>query len=183
MAVGAVVRRGPDILLVSESGDAEERVWALPGGAVLPAESVAAALQRTVSADTGLPGVLAGALIWVARHRVGGEDFTSYGFEALGDGPGLPGGGTPLASGAEWVRADEAIGRLAKMWFAPIREPAVGYLTGRAVPATLWTWPAAPDGDPEVLPALFRHGDRELIGEDLPGRVDRTSPPATSGPE
>jgi hypothetical protein len=26
------------------------------------------------------------------------------------------------------------------MWFAPIREPAVAYLTGRARVATLWTW-------------------------------------------
>jgi ADP-ribose pyrophosphatase YjhB (NUDIX family) len=163
VAVGAIVRRGPDILLVSE-----DDVWALPGGAVPPEESVGAALHRTISTDTGLSGVLAGALIWVARYTVGGERFTSYGFELLGtDGS--------LGPHAEWVRADEAIERLAKMWFAPIREPAVAYLTGRAVPATLWTWPGAADGEPEVIPELFLRSDKE--------EEDRTSPPATPGPE
>jgi ADP-ribose pyrophosphatase YjhB (NUDIX family) len=172
VAVGAVVRRGPDILLVSEKIGDEELVWALPGGAVLPKESVQTALHRTVAADTGLAGVMVGALIWVVRYTVGGEDFTSYGFELLG---GVGQDEPVLSPAAEWVRADEAIERLAKMWFAPIREPAVAYITGRAVPATLWTWPGAPDGDPEVLPSLFREGDL--------GEGDRTSPPATPGPE
>lgn len=167
VAVGAVVRRGPDILLVSEATEDAEPVWALPGGAVLPKESVLAALHRTVAADTGLSGVLVGAMVWVARYAVGGEDFTSYGFELLG---GVGGDEPVLGPVAEWVRADAAIERLAKMWFAPIREPAVAYITGRAVPATLWTWPGALDGEPEVLPELFREGDR-------------TSPPATPGPE
>lgn len=176
VAVGAVVRRGPDILLVSEQTGDEELVWALPGGALLPKESVQAALHRTVAADTGLSGVLVGALIWVTRYTVGGEDFSSYGFELLG-GLGKKGeeDEPSLSPTAEWVRADEAVERLAKMWFAPIREPAVAYITGRAVPATLWTWPGAPDGDPEVLPSLFREGDLE--------EGDRTSPPATPGPE
>ena len=167
VAVGAVVRRGPDILLVSEEAEDAEPVWALPGGAVLPKESMLTALHRTVTADTGLSDVLVGALIWVVRYTVGGEDFTSYGFEVLG---GVGGDERALAPAAEWVRADAAIERLAKMWFAPIREPAVAYITGRAVPATLWTWVGAPDGEPEVLPGLFREGDR-------------TSPPATPGPE
>jgi hypothetical protein len=39
------------------------------------------------------------------------------------------------------------------MWFTPIRDPAVAYLTGRAPAATVWSWSRL-DGPPEVVPQL-----------------------------
>lgn len=173
LAVGAIVRRGPDILLISQdSGEEPEPVWALPGGQVQQGETIPAALRRTVATDTGLSTVLAGALIWVAQYEIGGASFASYGFEMLG-GHVFP--EEPLATGALWVRADEAITRLARMWFAPIREPALGYLTGRAVPATLWTWTAL-DGRPETVPTLF--ADRSVPDAVIPGEVIPDDPGA-----
>ena len=142
LAVGAIVRRGSDILLVSERTDDEpEPVWALPGGMVAPGES----LLRKVAEETGLVSVQAEMLLWVARYSVGGQAFEALGFAVAGDGDG--------AGDSEWVPLDEAVSRLERMWFAPIREPAVAYLSGRAVVATLWSWQRL-DGPPETVPEL-----------------------------
>ena len=141
LAVGAIVRRDDEILLVPE-GDGDEQVWALPGGAVEPDESVPAALVRKVSAETGLFHVRVGPLLWVARYDVGGESWTTYVFEMWSD-EDHPG----------WIGVGEAVERLSAMWFPPIREPAVRYLEGRAAVATLWSW-ARLDEPPEVTPEL-----------------------------
>jgi ADP-ribose pyrophosphatase YjhB (NUDIX family) len=135
--VGAVVRRGGDVLLVPE-----DETWALPGGVVEPNESVAAALDRKVTEETGLSDVQVGPLLWVARYEVGGEAWQTYGFEVRSeeDDPG-------------WVPVADAIERLSAMWFPPLRAPAVRYLEGRTAVATLWTWTRL-DQEPEVLPAL-----------------------------
>ncbi|WP_426510605.1 NUDIX domain-containing protein [Dactylosporangium sp. McL0621] len=123
LAVGAVLRRGKDVLLISDPPD-----WALPGGAVEPGEPVLA----KVSQEAGFASVLAERLLWVARYPAGGVEYEMLGFEVTGVGP-------HDGSGA-WVPLEEAIDRLGRMWFAPIREPAVAYLTGRARVATHWAW-------------------------------------------
>ncbi|MFI5907198.1 NUDIX hydrolase [Dactylosporangium sp. NPDC051541] len=123
LAVGAVVRRGKDVLLISDPPD-----WALPGGAVDAGEP----LLAKVAKEAGYASVLAERLVWVARYPAGGVEYEMLGFEVTGVGP-------HDGSGA-WVPMEEAVDRLARMWFAPIREPAVAYLTGRARVATLWTW-------------------------------------------
>ncbi|GGM20224.1 hypothetical protein GCM10007977_021850 [Dactylosporangium sucinum] len=136
VAVGAVVRRGKDILLVRDGDD-----WALPGGAVADGEPL---LDR-VAAEAGYAGVIAERLLWVARYRAGGRRYEMIGFEVTGVGPHRGGG--------EWVEVGEAARRLAAMWFAPIREPAVAYLTGRARVATLWSWPDL-GGEPDTVPSV-----------------------------
>ncbi|GAA3284831.1 hypothetical protein GCM10020218_043630 [Dactylosporangium vinaceum] len=123
LAVGAVVRRGKDVLLISDPPD-----WALPGGAVEPEEP----LLAKVAKESGYSSVLAERLVWVARYPAGGVEYEMLGFEVTGVGP-------HDGSGA-WVPIEEAVERLGRMWFAPIREPAVAFLTGRARVATLWTW-------------------------------------------
>jgi ADP-ribose pyrophosphatase YjhB (NUDIX family) len=156
LAVGAIVRRGSDILLVSERSDDEpEPVWALPGGTVADGESVGEALRRRVAGETGLARVRAGRLLWLARYTVGGEGFETLAFEVL---EGVPYTAKSVNKGAllppaEWVPVDEAVDRLSRMWFTPIRDPAVAYLTGRAPAATVWTWSRL-DGPPEVVPQL-----------------------------
>jgi 8-oxo-dGTP diphosphatase len=148
LAVGAIVRRESDILLVSQQADAEEPpVWALPGGVVEPGETVHDALLRDVRTDTGL-NVRPGPLLWVARYELGGATWQSYGFAAVPDDPSAEPG-----TGAGWFPFVEAVDKLADMWFAPIREPAVQYLVGRAAAATLWTW-ASLENAPDVVPAL-----------------------------
>lgn len=143
LAVGAIVRRGKDVLLVREAGGEPggDPVWALPGGSVEPGE----ALLAKVAQEAGYAAVLAERLLWVARYAAGGVRYEMLGFEVTGVGP-HDGTGE-----REWVPLPAAVERLGRMWFAPIREPAVAYLTGRARVATLWDW-AALDGEPVVTP-------------------------------
>ncbi|WP_432986718.1 NUDIX hydrolase [Dactylosporangium sp. CA-233914] len=139
LAVGAVVRRGKDVLLISDPPD-----WALPGGAVEAGEPLLAKAGQ----EAGYASVIAERLVWVARYVAGGVAYEMLGFEVTGVGP-------HDGSGA-WVPLPEAVERLGRMWFAPIREPAVAFLTGRARVATLWTWTdldAAPVTHPPVAPA------------------------------
>ncbi|MDG6104436.1 hypothetical protein Daura_07660 [Dactylosporangium aurantiacum] len=134
LAVGAVVRRGKDVLLVGD-GDA------LPGGAVEDGTPLLAKVAR----EAGYAGVTAERLLWVARYRAAGDDYAMLGFEVTGVGAHDGSG--------EWVHLTEAVERLGRMWFAPIREPAVAYLTGRARVATLWTWTEL-DGAPATVPGV-----------------------------
>jgi hypothetical protein len=135
LAVGAVVRRGKDVLLVGDDADA------LPGGAVAAGEPMLAAVTR----DAGFAAVTAERLLWVARYATGGVGYEMLGFEVTGVGAHDGSG--------EWVDLDEAVRRLERMWFAPIREPAVAYLTGRARVATAWTW-AALSEPPVTVPEV-----------------------------
>ncbi|MFC4996753.1 NUDIX domain-containing protein [Dactylosporangium cerinum] len=140
LAVGAVVRRGKDVLLVSETLDGD-LVWALPGGAVGPGEP----LLAKVAQEAGFTAVTAERLLWIARYTAGGAGYEMFGFEVTGVGPHDGSG--------EWVPLAAAVERLGRMWFAPIREPAVGYLTGRARVATVWTW-AALEREPVTVPPV-----------------------------
>ena len=121
-------------------------MWALPGGLVRPGETVHDALLRDVREDTGL-NVNPGPLLWVARYELAGATWQAYGFTVTPDGDDTP------REGSVWLPFLDAVDRLADMWFAPIREPAVQYLVGRAPSATLWTW-ASLDAEPDVVPPL-----------------------------
>jgi ADP-ribose pyrophosphatase YjhB (NUDIX family) len=147
LAVGAIVRRGSDVLLTREDAEDGEPVWALPGGVVASREAVGIALRRRLAEDTGLFDVQVGPLLWVARYRMERKPFEAFGFEVAAEGS------LDIAGHAEWVGLDEALMRLAKMWFAPIRDPALAYLLGRAAVATVWTWPRL-DRAPETVPPL-----------------------------
>jgi ADP-ribose pyrophosphatase YjhB (NUDIX family) len=163
VAVGAIVKRGSDILLVSEAPEQEgdAPTWALPGGNVAPGESVGEALRRRVAEEAGLVGARAGRLVWLVRYPVGGELFETLAFEVFEASTRLS--PRALKPPAEWVPLDEAVERLGLMWFSPIRDPAVAYLTGRAPAATVWTWSRL-DRTPETTPSLppvAAHGERD----------------------
>jgi ADP-ribose pyrophosphatase YjhB (NUDIX family) len=168
LAVGAIVRRDTDILLVSQQSDDDpEPVWALPGGTVGDAESIAEALRRRVADETGLTRTSTGSLLWVARYSVGGQAFEQLVFEVRTASPYAARSVNrgSLLPGAAWVPLEPAIERLSRMWFTPIRDPAVAYLEGRAAVATVWNWTHL-DALPEVVPQAHSvHLEKPSRGE------------------
>ncbi|GAB3872037.1 NUDIX hydrolase [Dactylosporangium cerinum] len=96
LAVGAVVRRGKDVLLVSETLDGD-LVWALPGGAVGPGEP----LLAKVAQEAGFTAVTAERLLWIARYTAGGAGYEMFGFEVTGVGP-HDGSGSGCRSRRRW---------------------------------------------------------------------------------
>jgi ADP-ribose pyrophosphatase YjhB (NUDIX family) len=157
LAVGAMVERDSDILLVSEPDEEHpgELVWALPGGTVTAGESVGEALRRRVAEEAGLVRAHPGRLLWLVRYSVAGQQFETLVFEVREASPYAQKGlnREALKPPAAWIPRDDAIERLGRMWFAPIRDPAVAYLAGRAPAATVWTWSRL-DGAPEVVPPV-----------------------------
>ncbi|MEM9200084.1 MAG: NUDIX domain-containing protein [Actinomycetota bacterium] len=68
VAVGAVIRRGDELLLVQRGHDPEVGRWSVPGGRVEPGESLRDAVQREVLEEVGLPCDV-GELVGVVERR------------------------------------------------------------------------------------------------------------------
>lgn len=111
LAVGAVVRRGDDLLLVKRGRPPGAGLWSLPGGRVEPSESLREAVVREVREETGLEVRPAQLLGWVERRGPGwhfvicdfaaemvdrfqvpeaGDDAAEVGFVPAGNVEGLP---------------------------------------------------------------------------------------------
>lgn len=67
LCVGAVVRRGDDLLLVRRGRGAGAGRWSVPGGRVERGETLAEAVVREVAEETGLAVVCGEQLGWVER--------------------------------------------------------------------------------------------------------------------
>jgi 8-oxo-dGTP diphosphatase len=80
VAVGAVVRRGEEILLIRRGRGAAVGQWAIPGGRVEFGESLKAAVAREVREETGLDVTVGRFLGWAERM---GDDPDLYHYVIL----------------------------------------------------------------------------------------------------
>jgi ADP-ribose pyrophosphatase YjhB (NUDIX family) len=105
VAVGAVVRRGDELLLVRRAHEPEAGRWSVPGGRVEPGEGLVAAVAREVREETGLTvevGELAG---WTERID-DRHHYVILDFFATPVGSGAPAAGGD-ATDARWVAPDD----------------------------------------------------------------------------
>ena len=67
VAVGAIVRRADELLLVRRGHEPAAGEWSVPGGRVEPGESLMEAVVRELLEETGLRGVCGPLVGWVER--------------------------------------------------------------------------------------------------------------------
>ena len=118
VAVGAVVRRGGDILLIRRGRGAGAGRWSLPGGRVEFGETLVAAVAREVAEETGLDVEVGQFLGWAERigHRPFDYHYVILDFAATPRDPDAP-----LRAGDD---ADDAA------WFPCGRLPEVDLVPG-----------------------------------------------------
>jgi ADP-ribose pyrophosphatase YjhB (NUDIX family) len=109
VAVGAVVRRGDEILLVRRGRGTAVGQWAIPGGRVEFGEGLKAAVAREVREETGLDVSVGRFLGWAERM---GDDPQPYhyvilDFAAEPVDPHATARPGDDADEVAWVRADE----------------------------------------------------------------------------
>lgn len=105
VAVGAIVRRADELLLVKRGREPAVGEWSVPGGRVEPGEMLMEAVTRELHEETGLHGVCGRLVGWVERI---GEDrhFVILDFEATVTGDLDPRPGSD-ASEARWWPVSE----------------------------------------------------------------------------
>ena len=105
VAVGAIVRRADELLLVKRGREPAVGEWSVPGGRVEPGEVLMEAVTRELYEETGLHGVCGRLVGWVERIS---EDrhFVILDFEATVTGDLDPDPGSD-ASEARWWPVSE----------------------------------------------------------------------------
>ena len=105
VAVGAIVRRSDELLLVRRGRPPAVGEWSVPGGRVEPGELLMEAVVRELHEETGLRGVCGPLVGWVERIS---EDyhFVILDFEATVIGDADPVAGSD-ASEARWWPVSE----------------------------------------------------------------------------
>ena len=105
VAVGAIVRRGDELLLVRRGREPAVGEWSVPGGRVEPGEMLMEAVVRELYEETGLRGVCGPLVGWV--ERIGdGWHFVILDFEATVVGDVAPTAGDDALE-ARWWPVDE----------------------------------------------------------------------------
>ena len=108
LAVGAVVRRGDEILLIRRGRGAAVGQWAIPGGRVEFGEGLKAAVAREVREETGLDVQVGRFLGWAERM---GDDPAPYHYVILDFAaepldPAVPARAGDDADDVAWVRTN-----------------------------------------------------------------------------
>lgn len=147
-AASAVVWRGHEVLLVrGQRADDADPVWVLPGGRVENGELAHEAVVREVEEEAGIHLHSLQRLLFVTQqdlvdHPRWGGRYTAFTFETRVDDDAVPRANDPhgVVDAAEFVPVDEAIRRLSRLEFGPMRDPVIAYLRGEAGVAGLWLW-------------------------------------------
>ena len=107
VAVGAIVRRSDELLLVRRGRPPAVGEWSVPGGRVEPGELLMEAVVRELHEETGLRGVCGPLVGWVERIS---EDyhFVILDFEATVIGDVEPTAGTDATEARWWPVAEVA---------------------------------------------------------------------------
>ena len=111
VAVGAIVRRADELLLVRRGREPGAGEWSVPGGRVEPGEMLMEAVTRELQEETGLHGVCGPLLGWV--ERIGDErHFVILDFEATVTGDLTPSPGSDASEARWWPVSEVATLRL-----------------------------------------------------------------------
>ena len=107
VAVGAIVRRADDLLLVKRGRPPGVGEWSVPGGRVEPGEMLMEAVTRELQEETGLNGICGRLVGWVERI---GDDrhFVILDFEATVAGDLTPSPGSDASEARWWPVAEVA---------------------------------------------------------------------------
>ena len=111
VAVGAIVRRADELLLVRRGHEPAVGEWSVPGGRVEPGEMLIEAVVRELYEETGLRGVCGPLVGWVERIS---EDyhFVILDFEATVAGDLDPTAGDDALEARWWPVSEVASLRL-----------------------------------------------------------------------
>jgi ADP-ribose pyrophosphatase YjhB (NUDIX family) len=111
VAVGAIVRRADELLLVKRGRPPGAGEWSVPGGRVEPGEMLMEAVTRELQEETGLDAVCGPLVGWV--ERIGDDHhFVILDFEAIVTGDLTPDAGSDAAEARWWPVAEVAKLRL-----------------------------------------------------------------------
>jgi 8-oxo-dGTP diphosphatase len=165
LAACAVVWRGDEVLLVrAHRPEDGPPVWFLPGGRVDEGELAHEAVVREVREETGIELAEVDRLLFVSQHELTDDPrwaglFTAFTFEAHVPDDAEPTAKDPegVVTDAVFVPRDEAVSRLARLDFGPMRDPVLAYLEGRTPGPCLWLWRFSVD-DAEHEPLLVIPG-------------------------
>ena len=105
VAVGAVIRRHDELLLIQRAHAPQAGRWSVPGGRVEPGEGLHAALRREVLEEVGID-VEIGSLVGVVERSGEGFHFVVADFEATCPDRADPSAGDD-ASEVAWVSLHE----------------------------------------------------------------------------
>ena len=111
VAVGAIVCRSDELLLVKRGRPPGVGKWSVPGGRVEPGEMLMEAVTRELKEETGLDGICGPLVGWV--ERIGDyRHFVILDFEATVTGDLTPRAASDAAEARWWPVAEVAKLRL-----------------------------------------------------------------------
>jgi 8-oxo-dGTP diphosphatase len=145
LAVGAIVRRDDQVLLVHESppGRDDQPRWGMPGGMVEPGELMHEAVVREVHEETGLVVQRLGQVAFFSHHYhpAHAHSLIAVTFE-IEEFEGEPSPDDPdgLVREARFLPIAEAVELVRQGPHGPMSAPLVSYLAGHTPPSSAWFW-------------------------------------------